>query len=52
MIGTIRGVVTLILMLLFIALTVWAWGRQRKASFGAAVRMPLKDDSNHPGGGL
>jgi cytochrome c oxidase cbb3-type subunit 4 len=51
MIGTLRGVITLVLMLLFIALTVWAWGRQRKAGFDAMARMPLEDDSNPSAGG-
>lgn len=50
MIGTIRGVITLVLMLLFITLTVWAWGKRRKPVFDAMARLPLEDDQNPPSG--
>jgi len=45
MIGIVRGVITLILMFLFIALTVWVWGKQRKESFDS---MALEDDRAPP----
>jgi len=48
MIGIVRGVITLILMFLFIAFTVWVWGKQRKESFDSMARMPLEDDRAPP----
>ena len=44
-IGTFRGVVTAVLMLLFIGLVVWAFSRHRKADFDAAARLPLENDT-------
>jgi cytochrome c oxidase cbb3-type subunit 4 len=44
-IGTFRGVLTVILMLLFIALVFWAYSRRRSDDFDAAARLPLDDDS-------
>jgi cytochrome c oxidase cbb3-type subunit 4 len=43
-IGTFRGVVTAVLMVLFIALVFWAFSRHRKKDFDAAARLPLDDD--------
>ncbi|MFO1467352.1 MAG: CcoQ/FixQ family Cbb3-type cytochrome c oxidase assembly chaperone [Steroidobacteraceae bacterium] len=46
MIGTVRGIITLLLMLLFIAFTWWAFGKRRKSTFDALARVPLEDESN------
>jgi cytochrome c oxidase cbb3-type subunit 4 len=43
-IGTVRGLVTLALMLAFIGLVIWAWSSRRKADFDEAAQMPLRDD--------
>jgi cytochrome c oxidase cbb3-type subunit IV len=43
-IGTFRGVLTAILMALFIALVFWAYSRRRKRDFDEAARLPLEDD--------
>jgi len=43
-IGTFRGVMTAILMVLFIALVFWAYSRRRKPDFDAAARLPLEED--------
>ncbi len=43
-IGTFRGVMTAILMGLFIALVFWAYSRRRKPDFDEAARLPLEDD--------
>ena len=40
----LSGIVTLLLMLLFLAGWAWAWSPRRKAAFDAAARMPLDDD--------
>jgi len=42
--GTVRGLITLLLMLLFIGMTVWLWRHGNKHRFDAAARMPLEDD--------
>lgn len=44
-IGTFRGVMTVILMLLFIGFVFWAYSRRRNEDFDAAARLPLDDDS-------
>jgi cytochrome c oxidase cbb3-type subunit 4 len=43
-IGTFRGLMTIILMLLFVGLVFWAFSRRRKKDFEAAARLPLDDD--------
>ena len=48
MIGIVRGVITLVLMVLFIALIVWAWSGRRKNLFDAMARMPLEEDAAPP----
>jgi cytochrome c oxidase cbb3-type subunit 4 len=45
MIGVVRGIITLTLLLLFIGLAVWAWGKSRKDMFDELARLPLDDDS-------
>ena len=41
--GPVIGVVTLILMLTFIGVWIWAWLPQHKRDFDALARMPLED---------
>ena len=45
MIGTVRGLVTVALLLLFIILVVWAWSGRRKKLFDSMARMPLEEDA-------
>jgi cytochrome c oxidase cbb3-type subunit 4 len=40
---------TLVLLVLFIGIVVWAWSRERKPDFDAAARLPLEDDKNDAG---
>ena len=49
---TLRGVLTLILMLAFLAIVVWAWSSRRKKDFEEAARLPLDeaDDRECPAG--
>jgi cytochrome c oxidase cbb3-type subunit IV len=42
----VRGLITLVLFLLFIALCLWAWSGRRRADFDAAARLPF-DESDH-----
>jgi cytochrome c oxidase cbb3-type subunit 4 len=43
-IDTFRGVVTALLMALFIGLVAWAYSRRRHADFTAVAALPLEDD--------
>jgi cytochrome c oxidase cbb3-type subunit 4 len=47
-IGTFRGLVTAVLMVLFVALVIWAYSRARHADFTAAAALPLEDDDAPP----
>ncbi|MFO1504955.1 MAG: cbb3-type cytochrome c oxidase subunit 3 [Steroidobacteraceae bacterium] len=40
----ISGIITAVLMVLFIAGSIWVWRPERKPEFDAAARMPLVDD--------
>ena len=45
-IATFRGIVTAVLLALFVWLTVWAWGKARRKSFDEAARLPLEDEQD------
>ena len=47
-IGTFRGLITAILMVLFIGLVIWAYSRRRHVDFTAAAALPLEDDDAPP----
>ena len=40
----VSGIVTAVLLVLFVTGWAWAWRPARKAGFDAAARMPLNDD--------
>jgi cytochrome c oxidase cbb3-type subunit 4 len=42
--NTFRGIVTAVLLVLFLWLVAWAWSRHRKPVFDAAARAPLEED--------
>jgi cytochrome c oxidase cbb3-type subunit 4 len=44
-IDTFRGVVTALLMALFVGLVIWAYSRSRHADFSAAAALPLENDA-------
>jgi cytochrome c oxidase cbb3-type subunit 4 len=43
-IGTVRGLITLALMLAFLGLVIWAYSKRRKTDFDEAARLPLEED--------
>jgi len=45
-----RGIVTAVLMVLFVGLVVWAYSRKRDADFERLAALPLEDDSAPPAG--
>ena len=47
-IGTFRGILTAVLMLLFVGVVIWAFSRNRRAEFDAAAKLPLGDDRKPP----
>lgn len=46
--GTFRGLITAVLMILFVALVFWAYSRRRHEEFEAASRLPLDEDRAPP----
>jgi cytochrome c oxidase cbb3-type subunit IV len=44
-INVFRGLVTGILLALFLWLVVWAWSKSRKEAFDAAAQLPLEDET-------
>jgi cytochrome c oxidase cbb3-type subunit 4 len=43
-IGTVRGLVTLVVMLAFIGLVAWAYSKRRKADFDEMAQMPFREN--------
>jgi cytochrome c oxidase cbb3-type subunit 4 len=43
--GTFFGLLTLVLMLLFVGIVVWAWSARRRETYDAAARAPLEEDT-------
>ena len=43
-IDTFRGLVTAVLLGLFVWLVIWAWSKARRPAFDAAARMALEED--------
>ena len=46
--GTFRGLFTVVMLLLFVALVVWAYSSKRKHTFDAAAQLPLEDHGGEP----
>jgi cytochrome c oxidase cbb3-type subunit IV len=42
--GALSGVVTAILIVLFLGVWIWAWSARRKSQFDQAARLPLEED--------
>jgi cytochrome c oxidase cbb3-type subunit 4 len=42
--GILRGVTTVMAMLAFIAVCVWAYSRRRREKFDEAAKLPLEED--------
>lgn len=46
-IGIIRGLITFLVLVLFVSIWIWSFSRNRRSEYDAAARMPL-DDDKHP----
>lgn len=42
--GTLRGIFTVVMLLLFIGICAWAWSGRRRQVFDHASRLPLEGD--------
>lgn len=42
--GFVRGLITLVLLVLFIGLCAWAWSRKRKKDFEEAAELALDEE--------
>ncbi len=43
--GHLAGVITVILMLVFIGIWIWAWLPYHRPTFDALARLPMEDES-------
>lgn len=43
-INDFRGFLTVVLLLSFVGLWIWAWSSRRKADFEASAALPLEED--------
>lgn len=44
-INTFRGLVTVVIMVAFLAIWAWAWSKRRKKDFDKLASMPLEDEA-------
>lgn len=42
--GDWRGLFTIVMLVLFIAICRWAWSKKRKSDFDEAAKLPLETD--------
>lgn len=42
--GALSGIVTAVLIVLFLGVWVWAWSARRKSQFDKMARLPLEED--------
>jgi cytochrome c oxidase cbb3-type subunit IV len=43
-INDLRSIVTVVSMLTFVGIVIWAWSKRNQADFEEAARLPLHDD--------
>lgn len=43
-VNTLRAIVTVVLLVTFIGIVVWAWSRSNAARFDEAAQLPFKQD--------
>lgn len=44
LVGIVRGIATLLAMLAFVAVCLWAYSRRRREQFDEAANLPLEED--------
>lgn len=45
-INVVRGIFTLLLMVIFVGICLWAWSQARKPDFAQAANLPLEEDGH------
>jgi cytochrome c oxidase cbb3-type subunit 4 len=45
--GVWSGVITAVLLVVFLGAAAWAWSGRRRGEFEQAARLPLEDDDPH-----
>jgi cytochrome c oxidase cbb3-type subunit 4 len=48
--GLLRGIFTVLMLMLFVCICFWAWSSRRKPVFDAVARLPLESDDGSPPG--
>lgn len=46
--GTLSGIITVLFLILFGLIVVWAYSRKNKADFDAAAQLPFEEDATDP----
>lgn len=46
--GLLRGIFTVVMLVLFIGICFWAYSSRQKATFDAAAQLPLEPDDKPP----
>ncbi len=49
--GTLHGLLTLLALVGFVAITLWAWSSKRTTDFERAARVPLQENERDEGDG-
>jgi cytochrome c oxidase cbb3-type subunit 4 len=44
--GLLLGIWTIIVMIIFLGIVVWAWSKKRKKEFDDAAMIPFREDNN------
>lgn len=44
--GTLQGIWTIIVMIVFLGIVIWAWSGKRKQEFKDASNIPFKEEDN------
>ncbi|MBE8167960.1 MAG: cbb3-type cytochrome c oxidase subunit 3 [Shewanella sp.] len=44
--GTLQGIITIVVMLVFVGIFAWAYGSRRKARFDEAANLVFDDEKN------
>jgi cbb3-type cytochrome oxidase subunit 3 len=45
-VGTLMGLITLVFLVMFLGIVVWAYSSRRRADFDEASRLPLNDNGD------
>lgn len=46
--GHVAGVVTVVLMVTFVAIWIWAWRKRHRATFQRMAALPMEDSAPNP----